>query len=228
MNGTLYVIATPIGHLRDITLRALDILKTVDCLASEDTREVTKLLREYEIRVPELLSYHAQSSQHAEDVLIQRLQSGKSVALVSDRGTPGISDPGTRLIRAAIENGITVVPIPGASAIITALQASGVDTSEFIYIGFLPHKKGRKTLLDMMASETRTVVAYESPHRLLKALEALKDCGRMMVAARELTKIHEEFVRGTCSEVFENFSQRKDILGEFVLIIHGDPAPSHT
>lgn len=228
MNGTLYVIATPIGHLRDITLRALDVLKTVDCLASEDTREATKLLREYEIRVPELLSYHAQSSQHAEDVLIERLQSGKSVALVSDRGTPGISDPGTRLIRAAIEHGITVVPIPGASAIITALQASGVDTSKFIYIGFLPHKKGRKTALDMIAAETRTVVAYESPHRLLKTLEALKDCGRNMVAARELTKMHEEFVRGTCSEVFENFSQRKEVLGEFVLIIHGDPAPSHT
>lgn len=220
MPGTLYVIATPIGNLRDITLRALDTLKTVDVLASEDTREVTKLLREYDIHVPELLSYHAQSSQHAEDLLIAKLREGKSVALVSDRGTPGISDPGTRLIHAAIELGSQIVPIPGASAFLSALQVSGVDTSEFVYVGFIPHKKGRQTLLTMMAEEKRTVVAYESPHRILKTLEALKDCSRSIIVAREITKMHEEFVRGTCAEVYENFAARKEILGEFVIIVH--------
>ncbi len=228
MKGTLYVVATPIGHLRDITLRALDILKTVDCIASEDTREVGVLLREYDITPPQLISYHAQSSARAQNEIMQRLNTGKSVAIVSDRGTPGISDPGTRLIRAAWNEGVTVVPIPGASAVITALQASGVDTSEFIYLGFLPHKKGRETLFRLIAQESRTVVCYESPHRLLKTLKALEQCGRHMVVARELTKIHEEFVRGTCAEVCAIFHAREKILGEYVLIIHGDPEPSHT
>lgn len=220
MNGTLYVIATPIGNLRDITLRALDILKTVDLLAAEDTREASTLLREYDIRVPELIAYHAQSSQHSEDVIIRGLQSGKSVALISDRGTPGISDPGTRLIRAAIEHHIPVVPIPGASAVITALQASGVDTSEFIYLGFIPHKKGRQTMLQEIMNTQRTVVAYESPHRLLKTLETLKDSSRRIIVARELTKMHEEYVRGTCAEVFLEFQRRGEVRGECVIIVH--------
>jgi 16S rRNA (cytidine1402-2'-O)-methyltransferase len=216
---TLYVVATPIGHLDDITLRAIEILKSVGFIACEDTRETRKLLDHIGIVDAELLSYHAQSADSREDQILERLLAGGTAAIVSDRGTPGISDPGSRLIRRAVEAGISVVPIPGASAVITALQASGADTSRFEYLGFLPHKKGRQTLFEYMKSVDHTVVFYESPHRILKTLDALRDSGKQIVVCRELTKMHEEFVRGSAEAVYEAFAGRSDIRGEFVVIV---------
>ncbi|MFC1598322.1 16S rRNA (cytidine(1402)-2'-O)-methyltransferase, partial [Patescibacteria group bacterium] len=203
--GTLYTVATPIGNLDDMTFRAVSVLREVDMVACEDTREVVKLLERYEVGEKRLLSYHAQSKDSREDEILAALEEGLSVAQVSDRGTPGISDPGGRLIRRAVEAGVTVVPVPGASAIVTALQAAGVDTSSFLYLGYMPHKKGRQTMTELIAGEKRTTVFYESPHRLLKTLDALRGCGRQVVVARELTKIHEEFVRGTAEEVWAEF-----------------------
>ncbi|MFH1426075.1 MAG: 16S rRNA (cytidine(1402)-2'-O)-methyltransferase [Candidatus Kerfeldbacteria bacterium] len=219
--GLLYTVATPIGNLGDMTVRAVSVLTSADLIACEDTRETRKLLDHYGVEAGDrLLSYHAQSRDSREDELVAALQEGKNVALVSDRGTPGISDPGSRLIVRAVELGITVVPIPGPSALVAALQAAGVSTSSFLYLGFMPHKKGRQTLLQEVASEKRTIVFYESPHRILKTLEALKDCGRRIVLARELTKMHEEFIRGTAAQVLAELQSRDKILGEFVVIVH--------
>jgi 16S rRNA (cytidine1402-2'-O)-methyltransferase len=221
-NLTLYTVATPIGNLQDITLRAIEILKTVDIIICEDTRETQKLLQEYGISGKQLLSYHAQSGAGAEERVLGALAKTENgtAALVSDRGTPGISDPGVRLIHMAVASGVKVVPIPGVSAVVTALQASGVDTSQFLYLGFLPHKKGRQTMLTFAVESEQTVVFYESPHRLLKALAFLKDFGRHVIVARELTKMHEEFVRGTAAEVYETFLQRGEVLGECVVIVY--------
>ncbi len=217
----LYTIATPIGNLQDITLRALETLRSADVIICEDTRETQKLLREYDISGKRLVSYHAQSAKGSEEKLITMLlREGLTGALVSDRGTPGISDPGVRLICYAIARGIRVIPLPGACAFLTALQASGVDTSAFVYLGFLPHKKGRQTLLRAIAAEERTVVFYESPHRLVKALESLRTSTRHVIVARELTKLHEEFVRGTAEEVYAAFSEREQVLGECVVVVY--------
>jgi len=226
-NHILYTVATPIGNLQDITLRAIETLKSVDWIICEDTRETQKLLQEYGISGKRLISYHAQSPRGTEDRILSELQSlpHGSAAMVSDRGTPGISDPGVRLIHRAVTLGVHVVPIPGASAVICALQASGVDTSEFSYLGFLPHKKGRQTMLDFAIHATQTVVFYESPHRLLKALAYLKECNREVIVARELTKMHEEFVRGTAQHVYDVFASREKILGECVVIVY---TPFHT
>ena len=220
-NSILYVVSTPIGSWDDISLRALNILREATVIACEDTRETKQLLDHFEIPLEEkrLLSYHAQSKISREDEIIGLLKDGASVTLVSDRGTPGISDPGSRLIRRAIDLGVVVVPIPGAAAFVAALTASGADTSAFEYVGFIPHKKGRQTLFTKMMAADHTMVAYESPHRLLKTLEALKDCPKQIIVCRELTKVHEEFVRGTCAEVFMEFSSRDKILGEFVIIL---------
>ncbi len=220
-NSTLFVVSTPIGSWDDISLRALQTLKNASIIACEDTRETRQLLDHFDIDASEkrLLSYHAQSKASREDEIIQLLESGTSVTLVSDRGTPGISDPGSRLIQRAIALNVLIVPIPGAAAFVTALTASGADTSAFEYVGFIPHKKGRQTLFAKMMEADHTMVAYESPHRLLKTLEALKDCPKQLIVARELTKMHEEFFRGTCAEVFAEFSSRDKILGEFVLIL---------
>ena len=217
--GKLYIIATPIGNLDDITFRAIDTLKTVDLIACEDTRHTKILLEKYEIE-NDLLSYHQHSGQKKSDEIIAILNEGKSVALVSDAGTPGISDPGAPLIQEAIENGIEIISIPGASALITALAGAGVDTSKFVYLGYMPHKKGRQTKFREIAEEKRTVVFYESTHRILKTLESLKEVGKRVVLGRELTKIHEEFLRGTPEElitILTNTLEKQK--GEFVVIV---------
>lgn len=222
--GKLYTVATPIGNLTDISVRAIDTLKHVSLIAAEDTRETKKLLLEYDIVTP-LTSYHAQSSEKKEDELLTQLREGHDIALVSDRGTPGISDPGERLIRRAVSEGVTVVPIPGATAVITALQAAGVSTTRFSFLGFIPHKKGRQTFLQLTLerAQEETVVFYESPHRILKCLSQLNGmdtAGIHIVVARELTKQYEEFLRGSISDVLNELSSREKIQGEFVVIVN--------
>lgn len=218
-----YVIATPIGNLGDITLRAIETFKNVDLILCEDTRTTKHLLDKYEISKP-TMSYHAQSKLSKTDKIFELLKEGKDLALVSDAGTPGISDPGAMLISQIKENmpEVEVVPIPGVSAVITALSASGLPTHEFTFLGFLPHKKGRETLFKEIANSDRTMVFYESPHRILKTLESLvKFCPQKKVfIARELTKIYEEFKTGTPEEVLEYFTKNKDkVRGEFTVIV---------
>jgi len=215
----LYIVATPIGNLEDITLRAIRTLKEVDYIAAEDTRHSSILLNKYEIKKPSI-SFHAFSDDRKLQELLQLLREGKNIALISDAGTPGISDPGYILVKTAREQGIQVVPIPGPSAFLAALSASGLPTNQFLYLGFLPMKKGRQTLLESLKTEERTIVFYESPHRLLKTLGELaeKFSDRPLCIARELTKIHEEFFRGTAKEAYDHFSS-KPIKGEFVIIL---------
>lgn len=224
---TLYIIGTPIGNLEDITLRALRIFKEVDLILCEDTRVTKRLLSKYEICTP-TMSYHAQSKITKVDKILALLEDGKNIALVSDAGTPCISDPGMLLVsqvREKFGNDIMIVPIPGPSALITALSVVGISVAEFTFLGFLPHKKGRETLFKEIALSKRVMVFYESPHRILKALESLeKFCGvqREIVIARELTKIYEEFVRGTVVEVRAHFIKNPDhVRGEFVVIVEG-------
>jgi 16S rRNA (cytidine1402-2'-O)-methyltransferase len=217
----LYIVSTPIGNLKDITFRAIETLKEVDLIAAEDTRVTSILLNHYEIKKP-LTSFHSHSSDAKLDAIIARLKKNEKVALVSDSGTPGISDPGYRLIRAALENGIRVVPIPGPSAVITALCASGLPTDKFLYLGFLPVKKGRQTVFKRIAECENTVVFYESPHRLKKTLDQLKavlEPGRQIAVAKELTKIHETFYRGTIEEVARTLPENPK--GEYVILVHG-------
>ncbi len=215
----LYIVATPIGNLEDITLRAIRTLKEADYIAAEDTRHVQILLQKYEIQKP-TISFHAWSDDRKLIQLLQILKEGKNIALVSDAGTPGISDPGYVLVKAAIEAGIQVIPIPGPSAFLTALSASGLPTHQFLYLGFLPMKKGRQTMLETFKDEERTIIFYESPHRIMKTLTefAQKFPGRTMVVARELTKIYEEFFRGTTGQALEHF-QKKNPKGEFVIML---------
>lgn len=222
--SNFYIIATPIGNMGDITLRAIDTLKAVDLILCEDTRETKKILDKYNISKP-TMSYHAQSKLGKTDKIFELLEEGKNLALVSDAGTPGISDPGALLvskIKEHFNNSVKVIPIPGATALITALSGSGLPTHEFTFLGFLPHKKGRETLFKEIASSERTMVFYESPHRILKTLESLvKFCPTKKVCiARELTKIYEEFKTGTPSEVLEYFNKNKDKQrGEFTVIV---------
>jgi len=221
-----YVIATPIGNMGDITLRAIETLKSVDLILCEDTRETKKILDKYNISKP-TMSYHAQSKLSKTDKIFELLEAGKNLALVSDAGTPGISDPGAMLISKIKEDThmrdrVNVIPIPGASAVITALSASGLPTHEFTFLGFLPHKKGRETLFKEIAQAKRTMVFYESPHRILKTLEALvKFCpDKKVCVARELTKIYEEFQTGSPAEILEYFNKNKDKQrGEFTVLI---------
>lgn len=217
----LYVVATPIGNLEDMTLRAIRTLQEVDYIAAEDTRHSLILLQKYQIQKP-LISFHAWSDERKLQQLIGLLKEGKKIALISDAGTPGISDPGYVLIKAARQEGIPVIPIPGPSAFLAALSASGLPTHQFVYLGFLPLKKGRKTLLESFAQEHRTIVFYESPHRLLKTLQQLHELypNRTLVIARELTKIHEEFFKGTAQEAYDHFA-KKGVKGEFVVIFNG-------
>ena len=221
----LYIVATPIGNLEDITLRAIRVLKEVDMILCEDTRVTKKLLARYEIDKP-LLSYHAQSKFSKVEKIFGLLEEGKNLALVSDAGTPTISDPGCLLvsqIRDRFGESVLVVPIPGASASVAALSASGPPTSEFLFLGFLPHKKGRETLFKEVASSKRTVVFYESPHRILKALESLSahlGSKRRIMIGRELTKLHEEIVIGTPEEVLAHYQSHPDrVRGEFVVAV---------
>ena len=221
-----YVIATPIGNMGDITLRAIETLKSVDLILCEDTRETKKILDKYGINKP-TMSYHAQSKLSKTDKIFALLEEGKNLALVSDAGTPGISDPGAMLISkikedAHLRDSVNVIPIPGASAVITALSASGLPTHEFTFLGFLPHKKGRETLFKEIAQAKRTMVFYESPHRILKTLESLvKFCpNKKVCVARELTKIYEEFQTGTPAEILEYFNKNKDkVRGEFTVLV---------
>ncbi|MFB2923112.1 16S rRNA (cytidine(1402)-2'-O)-methyltransferase [Aerosakkonema funiforme] len=221
--GTLYVVATPIGNLEDMTFRAVRILQMVDAIAAEDTRHTGKLLHHFQIATPQI-SYHEHNRQQRIPELVDLLKQGKSIALVSDAGMPLISDPGYELVRACISVEIPVVPIPGASAAITALSASGLSTDRFVFEGFLPAKgSGRKERLEALQTESRTIILYESPHRLRQTLQDLADVlggDRQLVLARELTKLHEEFWRGTIAAAILAYSQRSP-QGEFTLALAG-------
>lgn len=218
----LYIVSTPIGNLDDITLRAIDTLKKADIIACEDTRHSQILLNKYDIKKP-LLSYHSHSGQTKVEKLIAALEDGQEIALISDAGTPGISDPAYSLLRAALEQNIEIIPVPGACAFLTALVASGLPMNQFVYLGFLPIKKGRQTILKSLADEDKTVIFYESPHRIQKTLSQLEEFlgpDRKIVIGRELTKMHEEFIRGTIKEVKQMFADRKP-KGEFTVVLGG-------
>ncbi|MFL6546176.1 MAG: 16S rRNA (cytidine(1402)-2'-O)-methyltransferase [Candidatus Udaeobacter sp.] len=222
MSGTLYLVATPIGNLEDITLRALRILRDeAATIACEDTRQTQKLLDHYQIKKP-LISYHEHNETSRTAEILERLERGESIALVSDAGTPLVSDPGYRAVKAAIEQGFDIVPLPGPSAALAALAASGLPTNEFRFIGFLPSKTGarRKALLEMLHAPG-TVVAYESPHRILDTLgEMAEILGEgPMVLAREITKVHEEFLRGSAASIREQLEKRASVKGEITLVI---------
>jgi 16S rRNA (cytidine1402-2'-O)-methyltransferase len=222
-HGTLYIVGTPIGNLEDITLRALRVLKEVELIACEDTRQTRKLLHHYGIATP-VLSYHEHNEQKRSAELVDRLKQGASVALVSDAGMPGISDPGYRVIKLALECEIAVVPVPGPAAFLAALAGSGLATDSFEFRGFLPAKSAqRKEVLSAIADSQRTQIFYESPHRLLESLEDIVEIlgpERPVVIARELTKIHEEFVRGSAAEVLRQFQERPGgVKGEFTLLL---------
>lgn len=226
MSGTLYIVATPIGNLEDITFRAVRILKEVDLIAAEDTRHSRKLLSHLGISRP-LTSYYDHNKNLKGDYLLQRLSAGESVALISDAGTPCISDPGYQLVRDAVALGIPVVPIPGASAVITALAASGLPTDRFAFEGFLPSRQGkRRDKLAELKAERRVLVFYESPNRLLSSLADIMELlgDREAVVARELTKIYEEFARGRVSEVMDRFRE-KGVKGEVVILLAPAAAP---
>ncbi len=215
----LYIIATPIGNLEDISLRALRLLREVKLIAAEDTRTTRRLLNTYNIKTP-LTSYHEHSKRAKLDYLLDYLGK-KDLALVSEAGMPGLSDPGYELIVAAIEHGISVVPIPGASAVITALVVSGLPTDQFLYVGFLPRRKGqRQRLLSSIVDEPRTIVAFETPHRLKEALSDIEGIlgDRRLAVCRELTKVYEEIFRGRVSQAREHFIEPR---GEFSLVIEG-------
>ncbi len=219
--GTLYVVGTPIGNLEDVSLRALRVLSEVDLIAAEDTRRTRKLLTRYEINTP-LTSYHEHNKLTKLDELLSTLEQ-KDVALVSEAGMPGLSDPGYELIEAAIARDIPVVPVPGPSALITALVVSGLPTDSFLFLGFLPRRrKERRQLLASVARERRTLVAFEAPHRLLASLTDLKDVlgDRRIALARELTKVHEEVWRGSVGQALAHFEENPP-RGEFTLVIEG-------
>lgn len=222
MRGILYIVSTPIGNLEDITMRALRILRQVDVIAAEDTRHSLKLLNYYGISKP-LISYWGEKEKVKAEETIRILNSGQSVALVSDAGTPGISDPGNVLIRKAIEEGIEIVPIPGPTAVISALSISGFSTEEFIFIGFLPVKKSQKQkLLKELSLEKRTLVIYEAPHRILETIADMKEIfgERKTVLVKEMTKLFEEVIRGNMPEVLERLKSTK-IAGEYVIVTEG-------
>ena len=222
MAGVLYIVATPIGNLEDITLRALRILKEVDLIAAEDTRHSRVLLDHYAIRTP-LVSYHEHNEKSQAPRLVERIKNGESLALVSDAGTPAISDPGYRLVAEALRAGILVTPIPGAAAVISALSASGLPTDRFVFEGFLPAKKGeRERRLESLCKESGTLVFYEAPHRLKDSLAEMRRIlgNRDIAVARELTKVHEEFLRGTIDQVAEMLADR-EVKGEVTIIVHG-------
>ncbi len=219
--GTLYIVSTPIGNLKDITFRAIEVLSNVDLIAAEDTRHTRILLQHYNIRTP-ATSYFDFNKEKKIPSLIKRLQEGARLALVSDAGTPGISDPAFRLVRTCIENGLRIETIPGATAFVPALVLSGLPTDRFVFEGFLPVKKGRKTRLETLRNEPRTMVMYESPYRVVRTLRDLEATlgNRQIVVVRELTKKCEEVVRGSLTEINSDIEQLK-LKGEFVLVIEG-------
>lgn len=220
MAGKLFLVATPIGNLEDITIRAINTLKEVDLIAAEDTRHTLKLLNHFNIKKP-LISYYRETEKTKSEILIDKLLEGKNIALVSDAGTPGISDPGEEIVKKAIENNIEIHPIPGACAFVNALICSGLNTKEFIFVGFLSaNKKDKIKKLEELKEENKTLIFYEAPHKMKKTLEAIWEIfgNRKIVLAREITKIHEEFIRGTISEILEN---QEELRGEFVILIEG-------
>ena len=222
-SGTLFVVATPIGNMEDITFRAIRVLREVELIAAEDTRHTRKLLARYEVSTP-LLSYHDHNKERRTPALLKRLEAGDSIALVTDAGTPSISDPGHYLVRAVCRAGITVVPIPGASALIAALCVSGLPTDSFVFLGFIPRKPvKRKNFLERIKGEPRTLIFFESPKRLPGLIRDMIDQmgDRSAVVARELTKIHEEILRGSLSEILKALSARTAIKGECTLLVGG-------
>jgi 16S rRNA (cytidine1402-2'-O)-methyltransferase len=221
-NTSLYLVPTPIGNLGDITIRALDILKSVDVILAEDTRTSGFLLKHYSISKP-LQSFHNFNEHKVLNSLIDRMKKGEKMALVSDAGTPGISDPGFLIVRQCVQAGLAVECLPGATAFVPALVKSGLPTDRFVFEGFLPHKKGRQTMFKKLAEEERTMVFYESPYRLIKTLEQIKEYfggERQASVSRELTKMFEETVNGTVEEILLHF-QTKEVKGEIVIIVDG-------
>ena len=220
MAGKLYLVATPIGNLEDITYRAIKTLNEVDLIAAEDTRHTLKLLNHYNIKKT-LISYYKEIEKNKSELLINKLIDNKNIALVSDAGTPGISDPGEEIVKACIENNIEIIPIPGACAFVNALICSGLNTKEFIFIGFLSvNKKEKKEKIKEIKNENKTIILYEAPHKMKDTLECLLEIlgNRKIVLAKELTKIHEEFIRGNIEEILQKI---ETIKGEFVIIIEG-------
>ncbi len=220
--GRLYVVPTPVGNLEDMTFRAIRVLKEADLILAEDTRTSSVLLKHFEIKNP-MLSYHKFNEHQVVEKMVERIQGGQMVALVSDAGTPAISDPGFLLVRECVNAGIDVQCLPGATAFVPALVASGLPCDKFCFEGFLPQKKGRVTRLKALQEETRTMVFYESPFRLVKALEQFAEyfgTGRQVSVSRELSKVHEETVRGTLEEVIAHFRQ-KEPKGEIVIVLAG-------
>lgn len=229
-SGKLYIVATPIGNLEDITLRALRILAQVDLIAAEDTRWTKKLLAHHQIK-NQMISYHEHNEVERTKSLVEKLNKGLSIALVSNAGTPSVSDPGFRLIQGAIANDLAVVPVPGVSAIITALSTSGLATDSFVFMGFLSKKEGkRRNQIQALDREERTIILYESPFRILSLLKELIEImgNRYGVLSREMTKTHEEFLRGNLSEILDNLTTRPAVKGEITLLIEkkqkDDPA----
>ncbi len=223
--GGLYVVATPIGHMEDITLRAIRTLRQVDLIAAEDTRHTRRLLAAHDIR-NQLISYHEHNEQQRTADLIQRLESGAAIALVSDAGTPTVSDPGYRLVEAAAARGIPIVPIPGVSAAMAALSAAGLPTDSFTFVGFPARKKAKRLQqLQHLAVVAQTLIFYQSPRRVPGFLKEIKDCfgDRPAVLAREITKLHEEFLRGPLSGIIHRLEQRSEIKGECTLLVAGAP-----
>lgn len=220
MKGKLYLIATPIGNLEDISLRAIRILKEVDIVAAEDTRHTLGLLNHLAIKKP-LISYYKETEKTKSEILINKLLEGNNIALVSDAGTPAISDPGEEIVAQCIKNNIEIIPIPGACAFVNALICSGLNTREFIFIGFLStNKKDKKNKLREVKNENKTLIFYEAPHKVRDTLENILEIlgNRNIVLAREITKIHEEFIRGKVSQILEKL---QDIKGEFVILVEG-------
>lgn len=221
-SGKLYIVATPIGNLEDITLRALRVLKEVELIACEDTRVTRKLLNHYNITT-RVIAYHQHSTGDKIQRIIDEISSGKDVAVVTDAGTPGVSDPGNILVKAAIENNIVVLPIPGASAIASVISIAGIDMQQFSFFGFPPHKKGRETFFKKVAVSEIPVMYYESPHRVLKNVEMLLKFApdKKIIIGRELTKMFEQVVRGSALEILAYFTENPPkVKGEFVIIVH--------
>lgn len=220
--GKLYIVPTPIGNLKDMTFRAIEVLKDVDLILAEDTRTSGKLLKHFEIGT-QMYSHHMHNEHKTVDGIVKRIQNGENIALISDAGTPAISDPGFLLTRTCIEANIEVDCLPGATAFVPALVNSGFPNDKFVFEGFLPVKKGRQTRLELLAEETRTIIFYESPHKLLKTLGQLVEyfgAERQVSISREITKLHEETIRGTAEEVLKHF-ENKPPKGEIVIVVSG-------
>jgi len=227
--GTLYIVPTPVGNMDDITFRAIDVLKNADVILAEDTRTTGILLRHFGIEHGRLVSHHKFNEHQSSEMIRRKIDEGLSVALVSDAGTPGISDPGFLLARTCASSGVEVITLPGPTACIPAIVSSGLPCDRFCFEGFLPHKKGRKTLLEDLSSETRTMVFYESPRRLVKTLEQMAGffgADRECSVAREISKIHEEHFRGTLASASAHFSECEP-RGEIVLVVAGKPESGH-